>query len=138
MKFEKLIGIEKILGQSHNDPGSGGKPIQSLYEGIVDRNPQLSKHEAKGTFLNFVEYLLKQDMVQLYGAYDKKNDHEEKWEGSIEEIMSKLRNFVENLSPKKLEETSVYFYEFNYCFLVWKVEWTEVLKRFNLEEGSNE
>ena len=134
MKFKNLIRIEKILGQSHNDPEFGGKPMQNLYDGIVGENPKLSIDESKNAFLDFVEYLLKQDMVQLYGAYDKKNNREVKWEGSIEEIMSMLRNFVENLSPKKLEEVSVYFYEFEYCFMVWKIDWPEVLKRFNLKE----
>ena len=128
MKFKHLNRLVDTLAQSHYKVGSGGAPIHNLYGGIVDWNPQLSKNEAKETFVNFVEYLLKEDMVELCGAYDKENDCEVRWEGSVEEIIYMLRNFIENLPPKKLEQASAYFYEFEYCFLVWKIEWDEVLK----------
>ena len=48
--------------------------MQYLYDSIIEDNPQLSKDEAMNIFLEFVEHLLRNDIVHLYGAYDKKVD----------------------------------------------------------------
>jgi hypothetical protein len=133
MNINNLKNLEEIFGGAYDDVGTGGRPIQNLYMGIVDNNPNLSKKEAMETFLYFLEYLLRENLVIMYGAYDKKNDHEVKWEGSTEKLMEMLRKFIMTYPQEKLENDPVHFFDFKYCFLIWTIDWTEVLRRFDLK-----
>jgi len=133
MDVKKLNGIEDIVADAYDDPNSSGRPMQYLYDSIIDHNPQLSKDETMKLFLEFVEHLLRKDMVQLYGAYDKKNDREVRWNGSVEDIMDLLKKFTKDFPQEKLESEPVYFFDFEYCFLVWKVDWPIDLRKYGLE-----
>jgi hypothetical protein len=133
MDLFKLNKLEIILADSYSDAEWGGAPIQGTYEAIAYKSSSVSNDEAMETFLYFLEYLLKEDLVEFYGAYDKKNNREVKWNGSTEELMGMLRDFIKNYPQKMLEENPVHFFDFKYCFLVWTIDWPEVQRRFNLK-----
>ncbi|WNB17093.1 hypothetical protein [Marivirga arenosa] len=134
MYSKDIKGLYNILASSYDDPGTSGSSISGMFSQIANENPFFTESKRTDVFLELVEYILKENMANLYGAFDKKNDKEVKWEGSTDEVINMLRNFIENLTPKKLQQAHIYFYEFEYCFLVWKIEWVELLKRFNLNK----
>ena len=132
MERGKLKNLEKIIGQSYEDPGKGGKPIQNLYSGIRDNNPELSNHELMEVLINLIEFLLNNRIVRLAGKYDYDNEREVEWEGSNEELIRIFKEWIEKYPREKLENDPEYFFDFKYCFMVWQIQWLEVLKKFNL------
>ena len=133
MKIEKLRNIEMIISNSYDDPDSGGRPIHYLYEDIREYNPSLTNDEVMETFVSFVEFLLKNQIVKLAGIYDYENDKEVSWKGSNEEVIELLKEWIRIYPRKKLEKDPQYFFEFKYCFLDWQIPWSIDLEKYGIK-----
>jgi len=96
--------------------------IGDYWRYLKNSNPSLTFNEIQDIFLASMEFIYKEDLADFFGAYDK---GEIKWEGSIERFISELKQFVKT-HKKEITETDSSFYKFKYCFIVWKIDSTNV------------
>lgn len=85
---------------------------------LKNSDPSINFIQIQEIFLKSIEFIYREDLAEFFGAYDK---GEIKWEGDIEKFTSELKKFV-TTHKKEITATESFFYNFKYCFIVWKVD----------------
>ena len=135
MKITDIKNLDLILQSSHQDPGKGGRWLETLWESILTGNPDFNVEKSFQALLVVLKFLIDRDLAYLM-KYDEKKREVVLWKGGEPDVLMKLKDYLSSFTEKKIEKYPIFLDMFEYPAIDWQVEWPLDFKQYGIDTGS--
>lgn len=132
MEINDIDNLEKILAHSHQDPGQGGRWLDSLFGSIGVGNPNFSLEQSFEALIVVLRFLIENDLAYLM-RYDEQQQKVIHWKGKGEDVLEELKTYLNDYTENKIDKNPAFLDMFKYPALDWTVKWPLDLKKYGYE-----